>query len=386
MIEDPPEAQKAAPRNVAPRRFEEVIGRRNAVDSLRTWVQSRDVRGGVILYGPEGVGKRTLARLFAKAVLCERPEQFGSPCNSCDSCRHFDERSSMGYAEFDPSTFQSEHTVRDFLDELRRGSFADRDVVVVRNADLCELRRIDAFLQTLEELQTEATFILLVDELKRMRLAVQSRCKQLRLRPLQTDEIAQLCRELAEAKGVQVDEPVLDLLAVASRGLPGQLLDLINQLVDEPMTLSAVRRKLELDWGDDMVAYWSAILSGDEPPECLRNLIAGPSSDESLRRLRVFLNHFYLHELRQPPVDVAVDAALMHLDEGAWRALGARFNEYARMAGMIPDELWRVLARCSLSGDHFDALRALAAGLDERSRRSRMARLGHEFPGGVTYG
>src|SRR6202045_2974530 len=91
--------------------------------------------------------------------------------------------------------------------------------------------------------------------------------------------------------GMRFDEPVLDLLGVASRGLPGQLRQLITQLAgDDEITLAAARQKLGFCWAEDMIAYWSAILVQNEPTDELRNLITGPDPDESMRRLRLFLH------------------------------------------------------------------------------------------------
>jgi predicted CoA-binding protein len=175
---------------------------------------------------------------------------------------------------------------------------------------------------------------------------------------------------IGKAHGMRFDEPVLDLLAVASRGLPGRLRQLITQLAgDDEITLAAARQKLGFCWAEDMVAYWSAILVENEPPDELRNLITGPDPDESMRRLRLFLHHFYARELCQPPFEGMTDPALMHIEESAWKELVARFNERASASEVTPQELWHALALRVLSGDHFEAVGALTAGLGVRRQR-----------------
>lgn len=360
------EFAKPTPREMAPRRFEEVLGQARAVGGLSKRVRSGDQSGGVILYGPAGVGKRTLARLFAKAVLCEGPLPSGSPCNRCPACRAFDEERGMGYTEFDARDGQPREIARGLVAEAGYVSFADRTVIVIRNADLYEPEDVDVFLKTLEEPPTLTTFVLLASDLKRMRVAVQSRCDHYRLRPLLPDQTKQLGKALSEAHGMRLDELVLDLLAVASQGLPGQLRQLIAQLAgDDEITLAAARQKFGFDWADPMIAYWNAILVEGEPPDEHGNLITGADPDELMRRLRVFLHNFHAHELCRPPVEALTDPALMHIEESAWKELVARFNERASANKVTPQELWSALALSVLSGDHFETASALIAGLGE---------------------
>src|ERR1700730_7396696 len=210
------EPGKSAPLEMAPQRFEEMLGQAKAIEGLRTRVRLRHQSGGVILYGPVGVGKRTMARLFAKALLCEEPLASGSSCNRCSACDAFEGARSIAYTEFDARVGEPREIARRLVAEVRYGFLADRTGIVIRNADLYEPQEVDVFLKTLEETPSLTTFVLLASDLKRMRVAVQSRCALYRLRCLKPDEIQQLGKTLSEAHGMRFDEPVLDLLAVAS--------------------------------------------------------------------------------------------------------------------------------------------------------------------------
>ena len=111
--------------------------------------------------------------------------------------------------------------------------------------------------------------------------------------PLLPEETKQLGKALSEAYGRRFDEPVLDLLAVASQGLPGQLRQLIAQFAgDDEITLAAARQKLGFDWADAMIAYWNAILVEGEPPDELCNLITGADPDEFDEKASRLLTQF----------------------------------------------------------------------------------------------
>ena len=109
-----------------PHAFAQIIGHQTAVASLQNWFSSKAHSTPVILYGPEGVGKRTVARVYARALLCEGELQEGAaPCDRCKACEYFD--SSFGLIEFDAAAV-TDSEVREILQNLRFVPFSEHRI------------------------------------------------------------------------------------------------------------------------------------------------------------------------------------------------------------------------------------------------------------------
>jgi DNA polymerase III gamma/tau subunit len=303
----------------------------------------------VILYGPAGVGKRTLARLYAKAVLCEAPPPEVAPCNGCAACQGFEELRSSGYIELDVRNGRGAERARELIKIARYQPWTNRRVITIANADTYAPEAFDVLLKTLEETPSATTFVLLASDLRGIRLAGQSRCVIYRLRPLDPEAARQHARSLCEAHGIDCHEQVLDFLAAASEGLPGRLCHLVAGLAGRgELTVDSVRAVLGLDWIDEAAAYWRTVLASREPIATMVALVSGAESQEIMRRARALLHHVYFRGIKQPHVQVATDPALLCGDQTVVNELTAMFQDCAKARGVSAESLWRELAGDSL--------------------------------------
>lgn len=339
-----------------PAGFSSIVGHEGAVAALRARVRARDHDTGIILYGPLGIGKRTLARLYARAVLCEAPADHGEACGACTQCQAFGAGRPFGYLEVD-AAWQGDHeTTRTLRDRLNEDSLAERKVVVIANADLYEASAFDILLKSLEEPKTPTTFILLATALTRVRLAGQSRCQHHRLRPLDPEAArGHVIANLASA-GRDIDEQVIDVLVTLSAGRVGRMhLDLAEVRALPDVTLASVRAEFDLDWVQEVTDFWRAILSSNEPSK--NSLLPPAAGDPRQTQRRI---QAVLLKLRAPN-DVSMsqgidrnEAALLHRPE-IFTELGAILDQRAATLGLSPATLWGRLARHWLGSDHRDA-------------------------------
>jgi hypothetical protein len=358
-----------------PASFNDVIGHDSTIEKLREWAKHDDRRGGLLLCGPDGVGKRTLAHVLGKAILCESPLADASPCGRCDNCHRSDEgRVTLGYVSFDAAASKSEESLRSFLAGSRGNSLAYKQVIIIENVDRFEPQEADIFLKTLEEPPKDTTFILLATEMKGLRLAVRSRCRpRFFLRPLTKYQAHKLAERMATAFEIETDKDVLSLVALLSRGLPGQMADALRKLAGmKTSTVDEALGVLELDWPDAMIAHWLTVLTGREPEEGLRANVASGGPGESMRRLRALLNHLFAHEFCEPKCDVLVDPALEYMDQRAWNELVHRFDQEAVAKTMSRTELWRILTSTCLSSDHEHAADAIVAATAAASQAKKI--------------
>ena len=335
-----------------PRSFAEVLGKANAVAGLRRRIERDAHSTGVILYGPAGVGKATLARIYAKAIQCEAPASDGSPCHRCETCLSVEAGASWGNIEVDAAKAQDERTAHALVEKIHCLSLADRRVITLLNADLFTPQAFDVLLKSIEDLEDDVAIIFTATDLKAVRLAGQSRCEIYRIRPLGLSEAAPYVRAYCAAKGIGCDDRVLDLIVAYGQGLPGLLGETCERVFGGgESTLASAQSALGLDWVEGMASAWRQVLANPHPLTADWGLPSEVSVGEQVRRVRVLLHYLYVQGLHQLPADNRLlDPALLHLDGNVLSDLVSAFRERAKRTS--GGALWRELATIFLSSDH----------------------------------
>ena len=183
-----------------PKSFEEVLGQDELVSTLSRRVITKDHSRHIVLHGPEGSGKTTVARLYAKALQCSEPTPTGSPCHRCDACTF---GGGLNYIEIDAERYGNIEHAR-YLRVYLRGHLGalvgERSAIVVKNADRLSGSAADILLKAVEEYSGTTTFIFVLHEVSALQPALRSRAQAFRLLPL-ADEVAlnhlaSVCKEV----------------------------------------------------------------------------------------------------------------------------------------------------------------------------------------------
>lgn len=105
-------------RKYRPSTFKSVVGQHALVNTLKNAVKSGRLAHSYLFCGQRGVGKTTMARIFAKAINCEHLTADGEPCNECESCRAFNEQRSLNIIELDAASNNSVDDIRQLTDQV----------------------------------------------------------------------------------------------------------------------------------------------------------------------------------------------------------------------------------------------------------------------------
>jgi DNA polymerase III subunit delta' len=206
-------------------RFADVIGHERAVARLGRMADEGRVPGAVLLLGPRGIGKRTLADAFAMRLLCEAP----SAGDACGVCRHCTRVAAGAHPELRTVTREEER--RDIrieqVRELTRWLYlqplmAERKIGIVDDAQCLNEHGQNALLKTLEEPPGSSVLVLVSSSAALLLPTVRSRCTIVRLEPLLADAVA---RVLA----AHVPDAEVDTLAPLAEGSPGRALELASK-------------------------------------------------------------------------------------------------------------------------------------------------------------
>ena len=209
-----------------------IIGHRAAVDQLRRSIERGQVGHAYLFVGPEGVGRRTVARTFAQALVCQ--SQVGSrPCGVCSACRraargiHPDimtislEQQAAEETRDSKNTRISIETIRELRSNLSlRPLEADWRVAILEDVDLFSFSAYDALLKTLEEPPPFVVLLLIATELDSIPETIRSRCRPIQLEPLSRADVAAALVERG------IDPALATMVAGITRGRIGRAIEL----------------------------------------------------------------------------------------------------------------------------------------------------------------
>ncbi|HNY85127.1 MAG TPA: DNA polymerase III subunit delta' [Candidatus Hydrogenedentes bacterium] len=240
--------------------FSAVRNQEVAVRLLRNIVRKGRVPGGLLLWGPSGVGKRRAALEMAKALNCEAGDAAGDACDRCRSCLKTDAGGHPDVKLVEPTgktRIIKTRVVEDICDTTAYRPFEGRRrVYVIEEADRMNEAAQNKFLKTLEEPATSTTFILLTDVPRQLLPTVRSRCQGVRFGMLPRETVSALLRE---QRGLSAGEA--DTIAALSQGQMSRALDLCRSERRQAV-LSVVRRLAEGDDPLTLAEEFDAYLEG----------------------------------------------------------------------------------------------------------------------------
>ena len=214
-----------------PRTFAALVGQEHVVRALRHALEQKRLHHAYLFAGTRGVGKTTLARIFAKCLNCETGIT-AEPCGRCSACQEIDGGRFIDLLEVDAATNTKVDEMRQLLDTAQyaptRGRFK---VYVIDEAHMLSNSAFNAMLKTLEEPPEHLKFILATTDPQKIPVTVLSRCLQFNLKQMPSSAITEHLQRLLEAEKIACEPEALPLIARAAAGSMRDALSLLDQAI-----------------------------------------------------------------------------------------------------------------------------------------------------------
>lgn len=253
-----------------PKRFQDVIGQSHITRSLQNAL-SRDRLGhAYILTGTRGIGKTSIARIFAKAIRCEQNLDDSNPCGSCDSCIDFNSTTSMNVVEIDGASNNSVDDVRDLIGNIQYLPTSGKyKIYIIDEVHMLSTSAFNALLKTLEEPPAHAVFILATTEPEKLLGTVLSRCQRFDFRNATVKDLSEHLKKIAETEGINFEnDSIINQICAQGKGSVRDTLSLVDQVLsfsqDNIVTEQSVAFALGLAKTSAVIDMVTHIVNGDK--------------------------------------------------------------------------------------------------------------------------
>ena len=213
-----------------PALFKQVIGQTQVVNVLENAIKTKKLANAYIFSGLHGIGKTTLARIFAKAVNCLQNQE-GDACNQCDHCLLINDKKAIDIVEIDAASNNGVENVRNIIENANYlPSVLSYKIYIIDEAHMISTAGWNAFLKTLENANNHVIFIFATTEIEKIPTTILSRCQIYNLAPLNNAQLMDLIKRIINNENIKIDEGACQLLIELAKGSARDLLSNIEHL------------------------------------------------------------------------------------------------------------------------------------------------------------
>jgi DNA polymerase-3 subunit gamma/tau len=213
-----------------PQNFQEIVGQEQIIATLRNAILKKRVHHAYLFAGPRGVGKTSLARIFAKSLNCfEGPTL--NPCGKCTSCVEITQGRSLDIIEIDGASNRGIDEIKTLRENIKLSTTYSRyKIYIIDEVHMLTQEAFNALLKTLEEPPAHVKFIFATTHVHKVLPTILSRCQKFQFNLISLEKIVAKLKKIAKAENIKINEDLLYTIARSSEGSIRDAESLFDQL------------------------------------------------------------------------------------------------------------------------------------------------------------
>ncbi|MGB3345865.1 MAG: DNA polymerase III subunit gamma/tau [Candidatus Humimicrobiia bacterium] len=213
-----------------PQTFEEVVGQKHILKTLKNAISQDRVSHAYLFCGPHGIGKTTIARVLAKALDCKKG-MTTNPCNKCNICSSISNGSCIDVLEIDAASNRGIDEIRDLREKVNYLPIqARKKIYIIDEVHMLTTEAFNALLKTLEEPPAHVIFMMATTEPNKILPTILSRCQRFDLHLISPEDIVKRLEYIAKKEKIKVLSSALSLIAGHSKGSQRDAIGILDQL------------------------------------------------------------------------------------------------------------------------------------------------------------
>ena len=223
-------AYKALYRIYRPQTFDEVVGQKYILQTIKNAINNSKIAHAYLFAGPRGTGKTTLAKLLAKGVNCTADSN--RPCNECDNCKSIANGTNPDVIEIDAASNNGVDEIRDIIDKVKYAPISGKyKIYIIDEVHMLSTGAFNALLKTLEEPPAHVIFVLATTEVHKVLPTIISRCQRFDFNKVSQTDIKLRIKEILEKENIKYSSDVVALIAELAEGGVRDALGILDQTI-----------------------------------------------------------------------------------------------------------------------------------------------------------